>query len=247
MGMHRRFFVDPANIRDGTVEITGGAARQIVKVLRLGIGDSVCVLDGLGNEYEAEISSLSKGAVSARILSGKVCAGEPNPRVTLAICLPKGDKLDLVVGRCTELGISELVVVESERTVARPDERSFASRIERWRRIATEAAEQSERGRVPEVRGVLSFDKFVSEIKHSLPVVIAWEEERDTSLKEALRDIGPCERLTFMVGPEGGFTENEVTSAKAAGAKCVSLGKRLLRSETAAIAGVAAIVYELEQ
>ena len=146
MGEHRRFFVDPECVSDTSVEITGGAARQIAKVLRLDTGDRIWVMDGSGCECEAEISSLSKDAVSARILSRRTCPNEPAVHLTLAACMPKSDKLELIVQKCTEVGMSDLLIVDSERTVARPDGPRMAGRMARWRRIAAEAAEQCGRG-----------------------------------------------------------------------------------------------------
>ena len=246
MGEHRRFFVEPECVSDASVEISGGAARQITKVLRLGAGDCIWVLDGSGCEYEAKILRLSKDAVSAGILGKRTCPNEPAVRLTLAVCMPKSDKIELIVQKGAEVGISELVIVDSERTVARPDGPKIAGRMARWRRIAREAAEQCGRGKVPGIRGVVTFDELAEEIRRSPLTLVAWEDENRVTLKDALRSGGEVESLMFVVGPEGGLAEAEVETAKAAGAKCVSLGKRTMRCETAAIAGCAAILYELE-
>lgn len=246
MGNHRRFFIGPSIIDGDMAIIDGELAHQIGRVLRLKEGDPVCLLDGLGNEHEARITALSKDEVRARIASTERCPGEPSLKLTLAICLPKGDKLELIVQKCCELGISGLIAVSSERSVARLDPGKAASRLERWRKIATEAAEQSGRGTVPEIQGILGVSDLVSHIQQHSLALVAWEDEDCTSLREVLREHRDASSMMLIVGPEGGFSEREIECLRAAGARCVSLGKRLLRCETAAIAACAAIMYELE-
>ncbi len=246
MGDHRRFFVTPEQIGEDAAVITGDLAHQIARVMRLREGDRLCLLDGLGNEYDARVAALSKGEVTARILGKGACACEPALRLTLAVCLPKGDKLDLIVQKTCELGISRMVVIRSERCVARPDDAKIAARIERWRKVAQEAAEQSGRGCVPLVSWVESFDGLAPVIREHDLSLVAWEDESRAPISEVLRENGGAESVMLIVGPEGGLSEGEVGAAVAAGARCVSLGRRILRCETAAIAGCAAIMYELE-
>jgi len=246
MGNHRRFFINPDQIDGSNAIITGETARQISKVLRLREGDVICLLDGHGNEHSALITSLSKNEVSTRILGTSTCDREPNIRLTLAICLPKGDKLDLIVQKCAELGISKYVIVNSERVVTRLDSSKAADKIARWQKIAAEAVEQCGGARIPEVRGIVNFSEMTEEIALNDLALVAWEEEQSASLKQVLRENISSKSVMLIIGPEGGLTEGEVELAKSAGAKCVSLGKRVLRSETAAIAACAAIFYELE-
>ena len=245
MGEHRRFFIKPEDISGETAVLTGSAARQITKVLRLKEQDWVWVLDGSGNEHKARISSLSKGEVTATIVSTRTCPNEPNVCLTLAVCLPKHDKLELIVQKGTELGISEVVIVGSERTVALPNTRKLNDRLARWERIAAGATEQCGRGRIPLIRPMMKFGELTEEIAGFDLAVLAWEQETDTSLKDVLRKNAGVHSVMLIIGPEGGLTEGEVGRAKAAGAKCASLGKRLLRVETAAIAACAAVMYEL--
>lgn len=246
MSRHYRFFVDAGQITEETALVTGEPARQITKVLRLKEGDDICLLDNLGNEYDARITSLLKNAVTARILEKKECIGEPRVQLTLAVCLPKGDKLDLIVQKCSELGISNITVVLSERCVARPDSDKIAGRINRWCRIAAEAAEQSGRGRIPVIEYMEDFFSLTDAIRRHPISLIAWEGENRTPIKEVLQANREVESLMLIVGPEGGLTQQEVDIAVKAGAKPVTLGKRTLRCETAAIAACAAIMYELE-
>lgn len=245
MADHRRFFVHPDRIDGEEAVIEGGAARQISKVLRLGAGDSISLLDGLGNVYPARITAITTGRVRARILGKQSDVNEPKLRLVLASCLPKGDRIESIVGKCAELGISEVVLVRSERTVPRLDD-NRDKRLARLRRIAREAAEQCGRSKAPDVRGVLDLGELVEMVPQFPLAIVAWEEEDGLSLKEALKGRTGVESALVMIGPEGGLTEREVQALESAGAVTVSLGPRLLRTDTAAIAACAAVMYELE-
>ena len=261
MADHRRFFVDPALIGTEEAVLEGAVARQISKVLRLKVGDAIALLDGLGNAYAAEITAMSASAVKARILGRESNLNEPKLKLTLASCMPKSDRMELIVQKCTELGISEIALVQSERTVARPDEDRQGRRLVRLRRIATEAAEQCGRSKVPGIRGTLGFAELVKMVPRFDLAIVAWEEEDGLSLREALRGVSGfppsarsgsnpetpgVESALIVIGPEGGLTEREVEALKAAGAISVSLGPRLLRTDTAGIAACAAVMYEIE-
>jgi 16S rRNA (uracil1498-N3)-methyltransferase len=246
MGDHRRFFVRPEQISGDTATLTGDLAHQIGRVMRLREGDKLRLLDGLGAEYEASITGFSKSEVTARIVGSGRCLGEPQTSLTLALCLLKGDKVELVVQKCSELGISQLAVVRSERSVARPDSSRIDAKLERWRRIAAEAAEQSGRGIAPGVRWFEDFAEMAPLIEEHALSLIAWEGETGKSIRQELRESRGAGSALVVIGPEGGLTEREVNLAKSCGARCVSLGRRVLRAETAAIAACAAIMYELE-
>jgi 16S rRNA (uracil1498-N3)-methyltransferase len=246
MSKHRRFFVDPSRIVEGEASIVGDAAHQITNVLRLTTGDRIVLLDGSGCEHEAELTALSRDCVRAWVVKTTECDTEPSLKLTLAVCLPKGDKLDLIVQKCTELGISRMIAVNSERTVARIDPAKVEERLARWRRIAAEAAEQAGRAKAPEICGVLSYEDLAAEMRTYGLVMLAWEDEQRTSLREVLAKHQVGDSVMLIVGPEGGLTDREVQLARDAGARCVSLGRRTLRCETAAIAACAAIMYEIE-
>lgn len=249
MADHRRFLVPPDQIGEQEAVIDGPVARQIRRVLRLKVGDGITLLDGSGGVYSAEIACLSRGAVKARILDKKTDANEPRLRLALASCLPKSDRAERIVAKCTELGISEMALVRSERTVARPDADNTNKRLARLRRIAAEAAEQCGRSKAPEIRGILAFDDVVEMIPRFDMTIVAWENECGLSLRDALRSRTETPTVTsalVVIGPEGGLTEREVEALKSAGATSVSLGPRLLRTDTAAIAVCAAVMYEFE-
>lgn len=246
MGKHRRFFLEPSRIDGQDASIVGDAAHQIATVLRLKVGDRIVLLDGSGSEHEAEIAQCSRHEVRARILRTSACNTEPKLNLTLAICLPKGDKLDSIVQKCTELGISRIVIVSSERTVRRVEPARAADKLTRWKRIAVEAAEQSGRAASPDIQGVISYEELLAQVSSYGLVVLAWEDEQHQSLKDVLKGCREGDSVMLIVGPEGGLAEREAEMARRSGAQCVSLGKRTLRSETAAIAGCAAILYEIE-
>jgi len=257
MADHRRFFVQPDIIGEQEAVIEGPVARQIRRVLRLKVGDGITLLDGLGGVYSAQIACLSGSAVTARILDKRVDANEPRLKLTLASCLPKSDRVEHIVAKCTELGISEIALVQSARTVARPDADNMNKRLARLRRIAAEAAEQCGRSRVPEIHGIMAFDDVIEMIPGFDLAIVAWENEGGLSLRDALRGAlgfkrsgNPkkpnVESALVVIGPEGGLTEREVEALKSAGAISVSLGPRLLRTDTAAIAVCAAVMYEIE-
>ena len=247
MSDHRRFFIGPEQIAGDTAVLTGGQARQIAKVLRLREGDRLCLLDGSGVEHNAVIVALSGGEVTARIVGTGVCETEARVKLRLAVCLPKGDKIELIVQKCTELGISELIAVRSERTLARVDGTRLSERLERWRRIAREAAEQSGRARAPEIRGIVEFEDLPSLIRELPLALVATEGEGAVSLRDVLQEQRrELESAMVIIGPEGGLTDREVALTESTGAKRISLGRRVLRCETAAIAACAMVMYELD-
>ncbi|MDO8586644.1 MAG: RsmE family RNA methyltransferase [Armatimonadota bacterium] len=242
-----RFFVEPEQISDGRVTIRGPQARQICAVLRLQTGDTISALDGSGCCHIARIGSLTRDEVIAEIIETSQADTEARVRLTLAQALAKGHKVEMVVQKATELGISGMVVFASERTIVRPAEDKIRNRLARWRSIAREAAEQSCRAVLPDVDGVIGFDDLVQRVSQFDKAFVAWEKEKGLLLREALKDAETGNRILLIVGPEGGFSEDEVSQAIAAGAVPISLGARTLRTETAAIAGCAIVLHSVEQ
>lgn len=244
MGAHRRFVIEPEAVSGTEVILTGPLAHQIRHVLRLAPGDEIMLLDGSGDELSARILSISKDIVKAEIVERRPCPCEPRVKLTLAICLPKSDKLDQVIQSCTELGVSRFLIALSERSVPKIDESRLAARLERWRRIAKEAAEQCGRGKAPEVNGLSRFTDLPEMIPDYDLALVAWEEESGVSLRDAVSGGTPASVL-LVIGPEGGLTSKEVSLLTSSGARAVSLGERLLRVETAAIAACAVLMAEV--
>lgn len=252
--------------KTGTVEtitLTGDDARHLTKVLRMGPGDRyIAIADGI--EYSVELTSVTRDAAVGIVVGRAPAAGEPPIKVTLIQGLAKGEKMELVIQKGTELGVSRFIPVETERSVVQLTEKKASDRIERWQRIAREAAEQCRRCAVPEVSALVSWEAALREAATADLGLVPWEEETALGLKSALagvkgalRDQGPIGPVSYatssiaplsivvFIGPEGGLSATEVASARARGAIPVSLGPRILRTETAGLAVVAAIMYEL--
>lgn len=238
----------PDFISDGQATLTGDQARQIARVLRQAPGDSIILLDNTGQEYDVALTAVSPGLVEGSVTRQKLGLGELDTKITLYQALLKGDWFDLVLQKGTELGVSSFVPIVSERTIVRASEgRKTSKRLDRWRRIVTEAAEQSGRARIPAISIPVSFDEACQLV--SPPVLMPWEEERALSLRNAISESKTegrnCSEVSIIIGPEGGFTHEEADLARHHGVQTVSLGRRILRAETAAIAAVTAVCYEL--
>jgi 16S rRNA (uracil1498-N3)-methyltransferase len=234
----RRFFLPKGRIP----EITGADVHHIRDVLRMQPGDGLELLDGTGKIYTARISDIGKEKIRCEALSVREEEIEPKVKVTLAQSLTKGHKMDLVIEKCTELGVFNIIPMATERTVAK------TAKADRWRRIAKEAAEQSARAIIPDISPLMDFEEVLKLRKQYDQALIPWELEKNHTLKKHFTDI-PISRhpdILIMIGPEGGFSQSEVEQAKRAGFISVSLGKRVLRTETAGMAVLAAIMYESE-
>jgi 16S rRNA (uracil1498-N3)-methyltransferase len=241
-----RFIVTRDCIDCDTVRITGGDAKQIANVLRLTPGDRIAAVDGTGSAMIVSLTEVSSAAVSGTIVEVCPIETEPRVRLTLAQSLPKGDRLELIIQKGTELGVANIEVVTSARTVARPPDDRVDKKLTRWQAIAKEAAEQSCRAVVPKVSGITPLAKFAERIAEFDLALLFWESEEHIGVKQVLLERPDIENLLVIVGPEGGFGEDEVRLLTAKGARAVSLGPRVLRCETAAIAAAAIVIYELE-
>lgn len=235
--MHRFFIA-----QDQIPVITGSDVHHIKDVLRLNVGDQLELLDGTGKIYSAKISKIKKDKIVCQILSSGAREVEPGLKVTLAQCLPKARKMDLIIQKCTELGVHQIVPTLSERSIARGE------KLTRWRKIAREAAEQSGRSVIPEIFSLSSFEDVIKMNGQFDLKLIPWELEKENTLKNTLATGRPADRKTgrllVLVGPEGGFSQKEIESARSAGFIPISLGPRILRAETAGMAILSMINYE---
>ena len=242
--MRRRFFVPPAWIEDERVRLEGDVARRVRRVLRMSPDDEIVLLDNSGKEYVARLTRFSKDVVEGAVLSVDVGRGEPAIKVTLYQGMLKGEKFQWVLQKGTELGVTGFVPLICQRSIPLEREGWSNTRYPRWRTIVTEAAEQSGRCLLPELQHPMSFEYACEAIKDSSGIaIIPWEQEGVVGLRSALQDMN-FPQVNIFIGLEGGFEQREVSFARSLGVVPVSLGKRILRSETAGIATVAAVLYE---
>ena len=239
-----RIFIASDDISDDTAYVRGSNFNHIIKVLRKGKGDRVTVCDMHSASYEATITDIGDGCLKLSLGARKHENCEMPFRVTVYQCLPKGEKLDTVVQKAVELGASELVVVSSERCVARPDENAFSRKLERLSRISESAAAQCGRSFVPSVRGMISYAEAIAEILKNDLGFVCYEGDGTEPLRSFLNP--GSQNIAFLIGPEGGLTEREVGMARDAGLPLVNLGKRILRTETAALYVLSGISIVME-
>ena len=239
--MHR-FFTEELAFGGRTV-INGPDAGHIGRVLRLGPGDAVRLCNGRGMECDAVIERVDADACLLQAGAAFPSETEPACRVTVVQCLPKGEKPEWIVQKCVELGAANIVFALSERCVRQPS-KNDEKKLTRWQRVADEAAKQSRRGVLPPVTGVIALSAL-EPAAYGL-CLVCYEEETAVSLKAALRAHPGIGSAALVIGPEGGFTPAEVAALTARGAVCVSLGKRILRTETAGMAALAELLYEVE-
>ncbi|MHC4740492.1 MAG: 16S rRNA (uracil(1498)-N(3))-methyltransferase [Planctomycetota bacterium] len=243
-----RFFISESDIQGERVVLDGDQAHQIFHVLRMKAGERITVLDNTGMEYEAVLTSVGKNEVSGRIESRRAGAGEPGVEITLYQSLLGREKFELVLQKCTEVGVSRFVPVVTQRSLVRDADAVTPKKLTRWRRIITEAAEQSHRSRIPELAEPMRFEEVLSESNTYDRYLVASPHEQQTTLQDALQgDKDRWKSVGLLIGPEGGLTEQETGAALEAGAVAVSLGRRILRTETAAIVAAALILYELDE
>lgn len=219
--------------------ITGEDAAHIAKSLRMRLGE-ILVLCHDGIDYTCKIVDFEKNSVLVELLSVQPCAAEPNVAVTLFQGLPKGDKMDLIVQKSVEVGVSAIVPVVTKRCISRPDEKNLHKKVKRWQKIALEAAKQSGRGVVPKVLDVMDFHQAVT-LGAQRETAILFYEGGGAPLKTLLQQ---AKSVAIFIGPEGGFEEDEVNCAVEVGVSICSLGNRILRTETAAIVASALTIYE---
>lgn len=278
----RKLFVDASAVGASNIKLTDeGDIRHLTRVLRLREGDKITVSDSSGFEYECELLGPDEAREAAacesagkyekqgrgkalylKILDKQALSMEPESDISLFQAVPKADKMDSVVRRCTELGIKRIVPVFSSRVVVEDKGGGrFAKKLDRWRRIASEASKQCGRSIVPEVSEPMDFKALLAELSRGAEegknglyelAVLAYENEEKTTLKDVLRADpslacgAEAARIALIIGPEGGFSEAEAEALLSAGAKAASLGRTILRTENAGPSALAMMLYELE-
>lgn len=236
-----RFFVNPEEFYENFIVLTGENANH-AKVLRLRTGDEVMVCDGQGKECICTISDMSQSQVCLAVQSSQISESEPAVKVSVYMAFSKGDKFEHVIQKATEIGAHEIVAFPSARCVSKPDEKSLAKKLERWQKIAASAAEQSGRGIVPTVYVVSGYIQALERALAAEKTIFLYENERATTLRMALGDCSH-RSVSLISGPEGGFEAHEVKRAIDKGIEICTLGRRILRCETAPLCALSAVMY----
>ncbi|MGI6669108.1 MAG: 16S rRNA (uracil(1498)-N(3))-methyltransferase [Acetivibrionales bacterium] len=245
-----RFFVerDAIDESSGCINITGGDVRHIVNVLRAAPGDAIVVSDGLGTDYDAVIERTGKDAVLARITATRRNLTEPGMDITLFQGIPKSDKMDFIIQKCVELGVKRIVPVVTARTAVRIGgaQGNTYSKTVRWKRIALESAKQCDRGIIPAVEEPVMFAEALELAESCDLKLMPYEEEKTRRLRTFLRALpqGISNSIAVFIGPEGGFDPGEAEEAARGGFETVSLGPRILRTETAGMVVITILMYE---
>ena len=212
--------------------------KHVLKVLRMGVGDELCAIDGCGGRFDAEIDSVEGGEVRVKLLN-RLPNNESAVRITLYQGLPKADKLDFIVQKCTELGGARVCPVKMERSIVKSDAKDGIKRRERLEKIAREATKQCRRASAPEIVEPLSWKQTFARLQEHELVLVPWEDARENTLKQAFAAAPETRSIGLVVGPEGGMTAEEIAALKEICAQPVTLGRRILRAETAAVAAAA--------
>ena len=236
-----RFFVAPEEMAAQSITLTGENA-QHAKVLRLKAGEEVLLCDGAGLEALCRVEEMDAKTLTVAVISRRESTTEPAVRVSVYMAFPKADKLEHVIQKATELGAYEIVAFPSARCISKPDEKSLAKKVERWQKIAASAAEQSGRGRIPQVLTLPSYKAALERAAGADKALLFYENEHSTTLKMAL--TGEYQSVSLLTGPEGGLEESEVRQAMDAGLQVCTLGSRILRCETAPLCGLSAVMYD---
>lgn len=236
-------FIDKDCIEEKDYLITGSDARHIDKSLRMKIGEEITLCDRKGRQYHTEIRSVEDGGVMVEILEEAPCINEPNVKVTLYQALPKGDKMDLIIQKAVELGVYKIVPVITSRCISRPEGKALLKKRERYQKIAKSAAEQSRRGIIPEIAEIEDFKSVITRLekREDNSKIILFYEMGGSILGEIVSKED--ESIAVFIGSEGGFAPEEVEQIQSLGGVCATLGKRILRAETAPITAMSIIMY----
>jgi len=242
-----KFFAKLEDIRGDTIMITGQDALHITKVLRFSVNDDIIICDGQGADYDCVVTEMTKDSVQARIISSQPNRCEPTIDMHLFQCMPKAGKLETVIQKAVELGVHSITPVISEHTVVKTDAKAMAGKLVRYQKIADEAAKQCGRGILPQVNEPLSFVQAIAAMGQCDLAFMPYEKETKTSINRILQANVSPRSVSFLIGPEGGFSDNEAAAAAEAGIETVTLGRRILRTETAPLCALSAILYQYGQ
>lgn len=246
--MHK-FFVSSDQIQNKLVKIIGEDVKHISNVLRLQPLDKVIVCDkSVNNSYVAEIINMNKEYTECNIINKIIETTESDVNIDLFQGLPKSDKMEYIIQKTIEIGVRNIYPVSFERCVVKLDKKTEEKKLDRWKKIAEAAAKQSKRDIISNIENVINIENICQNIEKYDIILLAYENEQNNTLKYELQKLDKNKKLSIgvIIGPEGGLSEKEVDKLITAGAKCVSLGKRILRTETAPLVVLSDIIYEFE-
>lgn len=239
------YFIQSNSIQNDRIVLTGDLAHHLSAVLRCRAGEIIHLADEDRVRYQTELTQVAENRIVAKILRRERPQSRRTPAVILAQAVLKGDRMDWAVQKAGELGASTIIPVVTERTIARPDSERARRQRERWQMIAKEAAQQCGRSDFSDVTPVVSLDELFKNPPEASLKIVPWEQEEGRSLKAALHNLSKEKSVAVLIGPEGGFSSREIEKARDSGWVSVSLGPRILRAETAGMAVLAILDYEL--
>ena len=244
-----QFFVEPSQIQDKRIVITGNDVNHIKNLLRMKIGEEIAVSNGIdGKEYRCGIEELGEDQIVCTLRFIKEDGVELASQIYLFQGLPKADKMELIIQKAVELGVHEVIPMATKRCVVKLDEKKAVSKINRWQGIAEAAAKQSKRGVIPQVHSVMNMKEAVAYAGEMEVRLIPYELAEDMAhTKQLIEQVKPGQKVAIFIGPEGGFEEAEVQMALEAGIEPITLGRRILRTETAGFTILSWLMYHLEQ
>ena len=245
-----KFFVDPSAISGSHIYIEDkNDLHHLTKVLRGKVGMKIDISDGDEWEYETELEELTADCATLKILDKQKFASEPEVRVTLFQGVPKASKMETVIQKTVEIGVDSIVPVFMDRTVV-VEKGNFGKKLDRWQKIADEAVKQCKRGMIPQVRENCTFKEMMGQLADYDLVICPYENEDGYSMKDCLRRLAEAgetpKKVAIIIGPEGGFADKEIDALKDFGAEIITLGKTILRTETAGLVALTMVMYELE-
>lgn len=242
-----RFFVNRSDVTDSEIFISGSDVNHIKNVLRMNVGEEISVSDGEGRDYFGKITALDKDMVTVHIENSWDSFVELPARIYLFQGLPKADKMELIIQKAVELGVYEIIPVMMKRTIVKLDPKKEGKKLTRWQGISESAAKQSGRGVIPKVAAPMDFKQALAQAKTLDAMILPYEKAKGMDAARALiHDMKDKKSIGIFIGPEGGFDESEVALAEAAGAHTMTLGHRILRTETAGLAALSILMFELD-
>lgn len=245
-----KFFIKNNQVKGEYIDITGDDVNHIKNVLRLKIDDCIQVCNSdTGNNYKAQIVSVEKSNIKCSIIEKLNSTVESNVYIHILQGLPKADKMELIIQKCTELGVQEITPVNMERSIVKLNPKDETKKIQRWQKIAEVAAKQSGRDKITQINNIVKFKDIFNVLKDYDAFLVAYEKEKENTLKKELIKLKEVSspKVAVLIGPEGGIDDEEIKVLKTNNTKIITLGKRILRTETAPLAISSIIQYELEK